>query len=251
MRAVRLILVAALAALPRAASAQGNPMGPEFRVNTGWVYDEGSPAVASDASGNLVVVWSYDDPVTRGVYGQRYASTGAPLGGNFFVASNELHAEAFSPSVASDSSGNFVVAWTFVSGYSYLPQPAIFARRYASTGTPLGPGFRVNTFPIVLKPPAVASDASGNFVIVWSAPGGFSTSIFGQRYANSGMPLGREFQVNTSVTNDEASPAVASDASGNFVVVWESYSQDGSDWGVFGQRYSQIVPVELMHFRVE
>jgi hypothetical protein len=31
---------------------------------------------------------------------------------------------------------------------------------------------------------------------------------------------------------------VASDASGNLVVVWESSNQDGSDNGVFGQRYS-------------
>jgi hypothetical protein len=36
------------------------------------------------------------------------------------------------------------------------------------------------------------------------------------------------------------------------VVIWHDRSgQDGSGWGVFGQRYNQIVPVELMHFRVE
>jgi hypothetical protein len=34
-------------------------------------------------------------------------------------------------------------------------------------------------------------------------------------------------------------------------VVWISGTQDGDGLGVFGQRYSQIVPVELMHFRVE
>ena len=37
----------------------------------------------------------------------------------------------------------------------------------------------------------------------------------------------------------------------NFVVAWQSHVQDGSNWGVFGQRYGQIVPVELMHVRVE
>jgi hypothetical protein len=44
--------------------------------------------------------------------------------------------------------------------------------------------------------------------------------------------------------DDQNLPAVATDTSGNFVVVWESNSQDGSSDGVFGQRYSQIVPVE-------
>ena len=34
-------------------------------------------------------------------------------------------------------------------------------------------------------------------------------------------------------------------------VVWASNLQDGSSLGVFGQRYNMIVPVELMHFRVE
>jgi hypothetical protein len=57
--------------------------------------------------------------------------------------------------------------------------------------------------------------------------------------------------VNTYTTSRQARPAVASDAPGNFVVAWESNTQDGSNYGVFGQRYSQIVPVELMHFRVE
>jgi hypothetical protein len=63
--------------------------------------------------------------------------------------------------------------------------------------------------------------------------------------------LGPEFRVNTFTTGEQSSPDVASDASGNFVVAWASDLQDGSDWGVFGQRYAPIVPVELMHFRVE
>jgi len=46
------------------------------------------------------------------------------------------------------------------------------------------------------------------------------------------------------------SSSVTTDASGNFVVVWESSAQDGSSQGVFGQRYSQIVPVELMQLTI-
>jgi hypothetical protein len=43
---------------------------------------------------------------------------------------------------------------------------------------------------------------------------------------------------------------VASDLSGDFVVVWQSAPQDGSGYGVFGQRYLPILPVELMQFGV-
>jgi uncharacterized membrane protein len=34
---------------------------------------------------------------------------------------------------------------------------------------------------------------------------------------------GAEFQVNTYTTDHQTSPAVAADAAGNFVVVWESF----------------------------
>jgi hypothetical protein len=57
-----------------------------------------------------------------------------------------------------------------------------------------------------------------------------------------GEPLGPEFRVNTYTTREQEKPSIAADAVGNFVVVWVSSGQDRDDWGVFGQRYSQIVP---------
>jgi hypothetical protein len=56
--------------------------------------------------------------------------------------------------------------------------------------------------------------------------------------------------VNTYTTFFQRIPSVAADPFGNFVVVWYSF-QDGWGSGVYGQRYSQIVPVELMHFGIE
>jgi hypothetical protein len=41
-------------------------------------------------------------------------------------------------------------------------------------------------------------------------------------------------------------------SSGNFVVVWNSGAgHDGYAYGVFGQRFSQNVPVQLVRFGVE
>ena len=118
----------------------------------------------------------------------------------------------------------------------------------------MGPEFRVNTYTTYYqRRPAVASDASGNFVVVWTSyfQDGSTSGVFGRRYASTGAPLGPEFRVNTYTTSYQSWLSVASDSSGNFVVVWESALQDGSNSGIFGQRYSQIVPVELMDFRVE
>jgi len=199
LAAAPILFFVAILLVPSAAWAQGNPLGPEFRVNTYTTNYQTGPAVASDASGRFVVVWS---------------------------------------SLSQDGDSN-----------------GVFGQRYASTGEPLGPEFRVNTYTTAYQgQTAVGADAAGNFVVVWDSsycgPGAFF-GVFGQRYASTGPPLGPEFRVNTYTTNTQSSQAVASDSSGNFVVVWSSQFQDGSDFGIFGQRFSQIVPVELMHFRVE
>ena len=38
---------------------------------------------------------------------------------------------------------------------------------------------------------------------------------------------------------------------GEFVVAWQSYTQDGSRFGIYAQRYAPILPVELMQFGLE
>jgi hypothetical protein len=123
-------------------------------------------------------------------------------------------------------------------------------------GNPLGPAFRVNTYTAKVQDrPAVASDSSGNFVVVWDSRFHYNQSaeVFGQRYASTGEPLGSEFRVNTYTTGHQQREAVASDSSGNFIVVWDSPQDSGGPGihGIFGQRYGRIVPVELTHFEVE
>jgi hypothetical protein len=228
-----------LALIPSAASPQGNPLGGPFRVNTYTPGSQNSPAVASDSSGNFVVVWAshQQDGSQNGVFGQRFADTGAPVGPEFRVNTYTTHSQGHA-AVASDSSGNFVVVWT--SGLQDGSASGVFGQRYASSGTPLGPEFRVNTYTAGEQDyPGVASDPTGSVVVVWSSDGqdGSSFGVFGQRYANSGAPLGGEFPVNTYTTGGQSVPSIASDSLGNFVVVWES-GQDGSGKGAFGQRYS-------------
>jgi len=46
-----------------------------------------------------------------------------------------------------------------------------------------------------------------------------------------------EFQVNTWTSDDQSWPSITSLSNGRFVVVWHSNGQDGSDWGVYGQRF--------------
>ena len=235
MRAARVLAV--LTFLPRIVVAQGNPVGPEFRVNTFTPGFQFASSVAADPSGSVVVVWnSQQDGSDEGVFGQRYAGSGIPIGPEFRVNTYTTGFQEF-PSVAADLAGNFVVVWHSGQDGSAL---GIFGQRYASSGAPLGPEFRVNTYTTSSQFfPSVASDAGGNFVVVWNSPADESgTGVFGQRFASSGAPMGPEFRVNTVTFAEQYVGNVASDAAGSFVVVWDSLFQDGSQIGVFGQRFA-------------
>lgn len=50
-------------------------------------------------------------------------------------------------------------------------------------------------------------------------------------------PSGSETIVNTTTAGTQQNPAVAMDSSGNFIVVWESYGEDGDGFGIYAQRY--------------
>jgi hypothetical protein len=87
--------------------------------------------------------------------------------------------------------------------------------------------------------PSIASLSNGGFVVVWDSWGqdGSGWGVYGQRFDANGNKVGSEFQVNTWTTNNQGIPSIASLSNGGFVVVWQSDGQDGSGWGVYGQRF--------------
>ena len=98
--------------------------------------------------------------------------------------------------------------------------------------------FQVNTHTTWdQKDAAVAMDGKGAFVVVWNSYRQDSDSggIFGQRFSATGEPLGSEFLINTTTSGNQASPSVAMDAAGNFVVVWQGPGL--SDEDTFAQRF--------------
>ena len=199
-------------ALPLSALAQA-PAGNEFQVNTyttGFQY--GANAVASDGSGNFVVVWPSNgqDGSDYGIFGQRFSAAGIRLGGEFQVNTYTTNRQ-YMAAVASDANGNFVVVWQ-----SYGPDgqfSGIFGQRFNALGVRLGTEFRVNTYTTHQQiRPAVSSDASGNFVVVWDSfyQDGNAVGVFGQRFNVAGIPQGTEFRVNSYTTDFQYLPAVAS-----------------------------------------
>jgi len=241
MSRVPLLSLAAFLVVPNCVWPQA--LGPEFRVNTFVQNGQLGSAQARDAAGNFVVVWvSFNqDGSSGGIFGQRFASTGAPLGGEFRVNTYTTNIQT-APFAASDDAGNFVVSWSGAG----IPQPAqfdVFAQRFDATGAPLGGEFRVNTVTAGTQLlTSMASDPAGNFVVVFQSYGqdGSGYGVFAQRYASTGEPLGGEFQVNTFTTRNQSAPAVALDAFGNFVIAWTGPTEPlGSNrFDILARRYN-------------
>jgi len=222
--------------------------GSDFQVSSYTTTGQYHPHVASDSSGNFVVVWQSlgsagTDSYGYSVQGQRYNAGGSPNGGQFQVNS-DTPGNQFYPSVASDPAGDFTVVWyndseIFVKG-----------QRYGASGSPSGGEFQVGSYApgsgVLSVVSSVASDSKGDFVVAWhsnGSPGNDTSdlSVQGERYSAGGAAIGGQFQVNTYTTSFQSSPDVASDANGNFVVVWESNGSAGTDaslTSIQGQRYA-------------
>jgi hypothetical protein len=217
----------------------GVAQGGEFRVNTTTANNQGIPGVAMSAStGDFVVTWtsSGQDGGGFGVYGQRYSASGMAQGGEFLVNTTTAGDQSYSV-VAMSSNGSFVIAWES----SQSGNNDVFFRRYDASGTAQGSEVRANTTTTSDQwNAAVGIDGSGNFVVVWedtSGSDGSGSGIYAQRYNASGVAQGAQFRVNTTTANDQAIPAVAMNASGDFVVAWNSDGQDGTGWGSYAQHF--------------
>src|SRR5262249_33249320 len=88
--------------------------------------------------------------------------------------------------------------------------------------------------------PAIAMNASGQFVISWFGGPFLGEDVFARAYANTGSPVTGEIAVNTTTGDEQAGNDGAIDASGNFVVAWQSFNQvsAGSNYDLFARRFN-------------
>ena len=219
----------------------------EFQVNATSAASQWDPSVATFGDGGFVVVWESgggQDGSESGVFGQRFDPDGKPAGGEFQVNSYTAGSQE-EPCVAAFADGRFVVVWTSEDGQDGSEE-GVFGRRYDANGNPAGGAFQVNSFTDDGQfEPSVATTSGNRFVVVWKSyqqedwdpPYDAGYGVFGQLYSSDGSKVGGEFLVNTEVEEFQKEPCAAGFGDGRFVIVWDSFKQDGSSYGVFGQRY--------------
>ena len=90
--------------------------------------------------------------------------------------------------------------------------------------------------------PSVVAEPNGSFIVVWNSlnqEGALNSyaGVFGRRFDASGAGAATEFLVNTYTTYSQFEPHVGRSLDGQFVVVWTSFHQNSTDYGIFGQRF--------------
>jgi hypothetical protein len=213
------------------------PQSSEQPVNTTLAGHQESPAIAKDQAGNFIITWVSDsqDDGLPGVYARRYNQNGLPLAPEFQV--NSFWAPHERPRAAMAPNGGFVITWVnhWIEGAT---GGGIAARVFDTAGNPLGPEFQINQYePGFQGDPAVATDSLGYFVITWQSwREDDSFDIYARLFDDRGIPRSDEFRINSFTQDNQTRPCVAMDNSGNFVVAWTSFGQDGDETGIYARR---------------
>jgi hypothetical protein len=228
------------------------PAGGDIVANTYTTGEQQRTRVAVEPDGDFVVVWqsNLQDGSGYGVFAQRYDSAGAPRGAEFQVNTFTTGIQ-YRPAVASDTKGNFVVAWQ--SANQDGAANGIFAQRYDPNGNRRGGEFLVNTTTIGSQyRVSMAAAPNGNVMIAWTDNAGAQPNIgvTAQIFDSGGNRVGGELMVNTYTTGNQYGQAVAADGLGNFIVAWNDTVQDGNGRGVFAQRFTNTGAPIGVEFRV-
>ncbi len=166
-------------------ASDGTFLGGELQINTYTTEGQFVPSVAQGAGGDFVVVWYSDgsggtDSSFHSIQGQRYASDGSTVGGQFQINTYTTDGQ-FNPSVAQGADGDFVVVWdSDGSGGTDSSFYSIQGQRYASDGSAAGGEFQINAYTTLDQDSAsVSIDADGNFAVVWESAGSGGTDTDG------------------------------------------------------------------------
>ncbi len=165
-------------------------------VNTYTTGNQRRASVAIGADDNYLIVWN-SDAAQAGFYdikGQLFTRDGVKIGSEFQVDQAGANRLEYTPNVASDGGGNYVVVWADFN--QTVTDSEIWVRRFDGAANPLGDAVQVNTYTTARQRlPRVAADSIGQFVVVWESEGqdGSGLGVFGQQFDETGAPVGSEF----------------------------------------------------------
>ena len=218
---------------------QANAAGPEFQLTSNAAGDQTNADVAGVGATDFVVAWTSPDQDAGGVFARRFDVAGLPKGGEFQVNS-WAQSEQRHPAVVDLGEGNFsVVFYTdLVDNYGYGIGAAAYA--YESLDSVWGGDVLVNSYEDEHQwLPTATALPGGKIAAVWMTGGmdGDGYAVAGNIVGADGVSEIPDFLANVYSESNQDYPRVAPFSTGGFIVVWESYGQDGHDVGIFAQRF--------------
>lgn len=220
--------------------ASGNPVGPEFLVNTESYSRQDDPHITVLDNGNFVVSWN--DWSGFDMKAQIFTPDGQKAGAEFRLNTSLSAAQEYGNLVALEG-GGFVATWRTTDTTADGSGQAVMARVFDDAGVG-GPEFVVNSAKAGNQySSSVTALANGGFVVVWqtldSTQDGSGGAVKAQVFDAAGTRVGSEFLVNSQTANTQQAPVVTALQDGGFVVLWETFdaAQDGSSMAVKGQYF--------------
>ncbi|NWF88172.1 MAG: hypothetical protein HXY50_01785, partial [Ignavibacteriaceae bacterium] len=176
---------------------------------------------------------------------------------SLLFSQNEFQVNTYSdstqrwPSISIDGNGNYYVVWQSLLRDSLNTNSNIYLQQFNSNDEKIGSEVLVNGYEWdQQEKPVIATNSSGTSIIAWSILDPFTAYNIHARIFNQNTPVGNEINVNTYTEYSQTNPAVAIRDNGDFIVVWDSWFQDGSDRGVFAQIFTADGGKLGMEFKV-
>lgn len=226
----------------------GLPVSSEFQVNTVATGSQDRPDVAADAAGAIWIVFessfpSGGDP-DDSIQARSYDASGTPTSGTEFTLNQTTLGGQLLPVIAANGAGLFLAAWeSAASSGTDSDGRSVQGYLLDALGEALGDEFQLNTYTTASQiRPAVAPYGEDSFVVSWQSYGSNGTDAGANIQART-FAEPADFQVNSFTPGAQTYPAIASDAVGNFVVVWESAGSPGNDidgMSIQGRRFDAL-----------
>jgi hypothetical protein len=201
--------------------ADGNPLGPSFRLNEVNSGRQLSPAVGARPDGGYWTAWADARSGDYDVYCQRLDRSGNKVGVNFRINDDRGSALQRCSSIGMDERGFICVAWEDERNGA----TDIYRCVTDAAGNVLGANLRLNDDGPGGADQYYAGAAGGNgrFLAAWTdmRAGSQTTDIYAQYMDAGGMPVGANFLVNSDTSGaHQWYPYPAMDSANNAVILW-------------------------------
>lgn len=207
--------------LARRLGADGAPLGNVLDVAQMGNRATAGARVGAAPDGDFLVVWGDGAVGDHSMIQARRLDASGTWGAPFLVSElgffEDLHFTGSRPLFRPD--GSFSVAWMVFP--KRLPVPdsglaVILGRSFNAAGLPAGPEVSLRITD-TSQTPAADLDPAGNVFLLTDDSG---EGVRGRLYDPAWNPLSEELTVSATTQPVETSPAVAANATGNFLVLW-------------------------------